>query len=171
MLEAMRDVRKWSDWTWSHLGRVARCSLVFGREIGLRGTSLLTLHCAAMLHDVGKLAVPPNLLDKSTPLERDEWYAITKHPVASSKMLRAQNLRVEVVSAAQSHHEWYNGKGYPLGLAGEAIPLAARVVSLADAYDAMSSDRPYRAALTPSQIRNEIKKGAGVQFDPGLVRD
>jgi hypothetical protein len=124
-----------------------------------------------MLHDVGKASVPPELLDKRTTLERDEWYRITKHPVASSKMLRAQDMRVEVISAALSHHEWYNGKGYPLGLAGEAIPLAARVLSLADAYDAMSSDRPYRSALPPARIRDEIVKGAGGQFDPGLVRD
>ena len=171
MLVAMGDVWRTSPWTWEHLGRVARYAVVFGRELGLRGASFFTLQCAAMLHDVGKVTIPPELLDKETPLERDEWYSITKHPVTSSKMIRAQDIRVEVISAAQSHHEWYNGKGYPLGLAGEAIPLAARVLSMADAYDAMSSDRPYRKALSAARIKEEIEKGAGAQFDPNLVRD
>jgi putative nucleotidyltransferase with HDIG domain len=170
MLDAMGDMGRVSLWTWGHLSRVARYALAFGAELGMRGESLLILHCAAMLHDIGKLSVPPELLDKRAPLARDEWYAITKHPVASSKMLRAQNLPVEVVSAAQSHHEWFNGSGYPLGLAGEAIPLAARLLSIADSYDAMSSDRPYRSALSTQRVREEIEKGAGEQFDPGLVR-
>jgi putative nucleotidyltransferase with HDIG domain len=170
MLDAMGDMGRVSLWTWGHLGRVARYALAFGNELGMRGESLLVLHCAAMLHDIGKLNVPSELLDKRAPLARDEWYAITKHPVASSKMLRAQNLPVEVVSAAQSHHEWFNGSGYPLGLAGEAIPLAARILSIADSYDAMSSDRPYRSALSSQRVREEIEKGAGGQFDPALVR-
>jgi putative nucleotidyltransferase with HDIG domain len=170
MLEIVTGVQSQSAWTWKHLGRVARYAVAFGKRLGLDRQSMLELQCAAILHDVGKLMIPPELLDKTTRLTRDEWYTITKHPVISSKMLRALSLPPAVVKAAQSHHEWYDGTGYPLGLQGHAIPLSARILALADSYDAMSSDRPYRVALSPEEIIREIDEGAGTQFDPDLVR-
>ncbi len=169
MVEVVLTLQARSDWTWRHLGRVARYAVAFGRRLGLHAEDLMTLQCGAMLHDVGKLVVPNAILDKSSPLDRDEWHAITKHSMASGQMLKAHAIPLGVARVAQSHHEWYNGAGYPMGLEGEAIPLGARVLSLADAYDAMSSDRPYRPALSTAEILAEIDKGTGTQFDPGLV--
>jgi hypothetical protein len=170
MIELVGELQARSDWTWKHSGRVARYAIAFGKRVGFDRQTMMTLQSAAILHDVGKLAVAPELLNKATPLTRDEWYAITKHPMASSKMLRTQELPRAVVTVAQSHHEWYNGKGYPLGLEGEAIHPAARILSIADAFDAMNSDRPYRPALSADQIVAEIDKNAGTQFDPSFVR-
>lgn len=169
MIEVLSELQAQSDWTWKHSSRVAQYAVIFGKKLGLSAEEMLVLQCAAILHDVGKIVVSSELLDKSSPLERDEWYAITKHPMASYKALKAQSLSAAVARVVQSHHEWYNGKGYPLGLEGDAIPLGARILSLADAYDAMCSDRPYRAALQPAQIVEELSKGAGTQFDPVLV--
>jgi hypothetical protein len=169
MVEIMTELQSLSSWTWSHLSRVAQYAVAFGKKLGLDNESLVALQCAAILHDVGKLIVPAEVLNKKTPLTRDEWFTITKHPMASSKLLKAQDLPTRVTGVAQSHHEWYNGKGYPLGLQGQAIPLCARILSIADAYDAMSTDRPYRAALKPDEIVREFERGAGEQFDPNLV--
>ncbi len=148
---------------------MARYSVAFGRRLGLDAQALMTLQCGAMLHDVGKLVVPNAILDKSSPLDRDEWHTITKHSMASGQMLKAHAIPLGVARVAQSHHEWYNGAGYPMGLEGDAIPIGARVLSLADAYDAMSSDRPYRHAMSTAEILAEIDRGTGTQFDPGLV--
>ncbi|HEX8231303.1 MAG TPA: HD domain-containing phosphohydrolase [Chloroflexia bacterium] len=169
MVEIVLSLQAQSDWTWRHLGRVARYAVVFGRRLGLGAEALLALHCGAMLHDIGKLVVPNEILDKASPLDRDEWYAITKHSMVSAQMLKAQAIPLSVVRVAQSHHEWYDGSGYPMGLAGDAIPVGARVLSLADSLDAMSSDRPYRQALSAAEIVAEIDKGASTQFDPRLV--
>ena len=171
MLELASLLREQTAWTWLHSGRVGRYAVAFGKKLGLDRQSMMALQCAALLHDVGKTAVPPEVLDKTSELTRNEWYTITKHSMASSLMLKAQRLPRRAAAIAQSHHEWYDGNGYPLGLKGEAIPLGARVLSLADAYDAMNSDRPYRSALSPDRIGGEIIDGAGTQFDPALVRE
>lgn len=169
MVEIVLALQAQSGWTWRHPGRVARYAVAFGRRLGLDAEAMMTLQCAAMLHDAGKLLVPHAILDKASPLERDEWYAITKHSMMSGLILKGQAIPRSVAIVAQSHHEWHNGRGYPLGLEGEAIHLEARILSLADAYDAMSNDRPYRRALSSEEILREIVKGAGTQFDPVLV--
>jgi DNA-binding NarL/FixJ family response regulator len=169
MMEVVTELQAQSAWTWTHLGRVARYAVAFGKRLGLSSHDMMTLQCAAILHDVGKLVVPNEILDKSSALTRDEWYRITKHSLASGQMLRWQRVPAEVGLVAQSHHEWYNGQGYPLGLQGESIPLGARILAIADAYDAMSSNRPYRAAMDPAEILAEFEKGAGTQFDPVVV--
>jgi putative nucleotidyltransferase with HDIG domain len=170
MLAVLTEMDTHTAWTWRHLGRVARYAVALGRGVGLENEALMSMQCAALLHDVGKQVVPPGLLSKASPLKRDEWFSITKHAMASSKILKERTLPNGVISTAQSHHERYDGTGYPLGLAGEAIPLTARILSIADAYDAMSSDRPYRPALRPHEVLAEIEKGAGKQFDPALVQ-
>src|SRR5438552_694863 len=171
MVELAALLKEQTTWTWLHSGRVARYAVAMGKQLGYDRPTMQALQCAALLHDIGKVSIPADLLNKSTTLSRDEWYTITKHSMASSLMLKAQELPRRVVAITQSHHEWHNGTGYPLGLEGNAIPLGARVLSLADAYDAMSSDRPYRPALSPEEIAGEIVKGSGTQFDPALVRD
>lgn len=156
--------------TWRHLGRVARSSVLFGHELGLSNGALMSLQCAALLHEVGKLTMPAELLNKTSPLERDEWYSITKHATVITKKLKERSLPSSVISAAQSHHERYDGSGYPLGLAGEEIPLTARILTIADAFDTMRSDRPYRPARNIQETLTEFADGAGTQFDPELVR-
>jgi hypothetical protein len=169
MTEIAAELNAQSGWTWAHSGRVGRYAVAFGKKLGLSEDQLMALQCAALLHDVGKVVVPPELLNKVSKLTRDEWYSITKHPMASAQIIKGSSLAVQIASIARSHHEWFSGEGYPIGLKGDAIPLGARILSLADACDAMSSDRPYRAALTPEQILEQIEKGAGSQFDPVLV--
>lgn len=170
MVEALLALRAESAGTWRHLGRVARYAIAFGKGLGLDLDALMTLHCGAMLHDVGKQLVPSEILDKASPLDPDEWYALTKHSMLSGQILKARGIPRGVALLAQSHHEWFNGRGYPLGLEGESIPLVARVLSIADAYEAMSNDRPYRPALSPEEALNELDTGSGTQFDPTLVR-
>ena len=170
MLAILTETGGHSSWTWRHLGRVARCAVLLGREIGLGNDALMSLQCAAILHDVGKREVAPELLNKAAPLARDEWYSITKHAMASSRILKEKTLPNGVINTVQSYHERYDGSGYPLGLAGEAIPLTARLLCIVDAYDAMSNDRPYRPALKHREVLAEIEKGAGRQFDPALVQ-
>ncbi|MEO8288339.1 MAG: HD domain-containing phosphohydrolase [Chloroflexota bacterium] len=169
LIEVAAELNAVSGWTWEHSGRVARFALELGRKLQMNRNDLLALHCGALLHDVGKMLLPEGLLNKKEKLTRDEWYEITKHPMNSALIIRAQALSALVAGIAQSHHEWYNGQGYPLGVTGSSIPLGARILSLADACDAMSSDRPYRPALQPEQIVSELAKGAGTQFDPVLV--
>ncbi|HEX8221375.1 MAG TPA: HD domain-containing phosphohydrolase [Chloroflexia bacterium] len=170
MVDALLDLRGQSAGTWRHLGNVARYAVAFGKWLGLDSDAVMTLHCGAMLHDVGKQLVPGEILDKASPLDPDEWYALTKHSMLSGQILKARAIPRGVALLAQSHHEWYDGHGYPLGLEGESIPLAARVLSIADAHEAMSSDRPYRPALSPQEVLEELESGAGTQFDPTLVR-
>jgi hypothetical protein len=169
MTEIAAELNALSGWTWAHSGRVARYAVAFGAKLGLGEYQMMALQCGALLHDVGKVVVPPELLNKVSKLTRDEWYSITKHPMASAQIIKGSSLAVQIAAIARSHHEWFNGEGYPIGLKGDVIPLGARILSLADACDAMSSDRPYRPALMPEQILEQIEKGAGGQFDPVLV--
>jgi hypothetical protein len=173
-LAAMADVASVlstrSGWTWAHSGRVARYAILFGARVGLDQQQMLALQCASLLHDIGKLKVPEEVLNKVSKLSLDEWYTITKHPMASALIIKSEDIALQIAGIVRSHHEWFNGEGYPLGLSGDAIPIAARILSLADAYDAMSSPRPYRPALLPGQILEQIEGGAGKQFDPVLIK-
>lgn len=155
---------------WSHVGRVARYAIILGRQLEMSSEALMGLQCAAMLHEIGKSLVNPALLSKSETLQRDEWYEITKHTTKMAARLRERGLPGIVVSILAAHHEHFDGHGYPLGLSGEQIPLAARVLSIADAYDAMSCARPYRKALTPTEILVEFARASGKQFDPAILR-
>jgi putative nucleotidyltransferase with HDIG domain len=126
---------------------------------------------AGFLHDVGKVGVASELLARPGALDPQERRAVERHPVIGVGLVEPLGLPSEVSMAILHHHEWWDGRGYPDGLFGAQIPIAARIVSVADAYDAMTSDRPYRRALPQEVAVEELKRFSGVQFDPVLVKE
>jgi putative two-component system response regulator len=129
------------------------------------------IRLAAFLHDVGKVGVPSEFLARAGALDPQERRLVERHPVIGVGLVEPLGLSSEVTMAIRHHHEWWDGRGYPDGLFGGQIPLPARIISIADAYDAMTSDRPYRRALPQSVAQDELKTFAGVQFDPVLVKE
>lgn len=141
-----------------------------GREMKLSLEEKRSLHYAALLHDAGKLAVPREILTKSSKLTGKEYNIIKEHPVKGAEIIKPLGTLKPVVSIILYHHEHYNGKGYPRGLKGKQIPLEARIMAVADAFEAMVCGRPYRKIFTVLQAASEIKKNSGSQFDPQVVR-
>lgn len=140
-----------------------------GRELGFSGAALDRLMAGAQLHDVGKVAVPSEILNKPGPLNGDEWAVIREHTVIGERILRSVPEMAEVATIVRHSHEHWNGSGYPDGLRGEEIPLASRVILCADAFHAMRSDRPYRAGTSAALALDELRACAGTQFDPAVV--
>jgi HD-GYP domain-containing protein (c-di-GMP phosphodiesterase class II) len=140
------------------------------RSLGLRGDELDELVRAARLHDLGKVAVPDEILRKPGPLDEREWAFVRQHTLVGERILRASPALHGVASIVRSTHERWDGVGYPDGLAGEEIPLASRIICACDAYDAMVSERTYRPAYTPQEALAELERCAGAQFDPTVVR-
>ena len=126
---------------------------------------------SAFLHDLGKVGVPTDLLLRAGALDENERALVEEHPVIGARLIKPLAIPASVGSAIRHHHEWWDGTGYPDGLAGEEIPLAARIVAIADAFDAMSGDRPYREALPRDVVVSEFKRYSGVQFDPTLTKE
>ncbi len=156
-------------YTEGHIERVTRYALSLGGEVGLSLWELELLRKAAILHDVGKIGVSETILLKPGPPTEEEWGQLRSHPVVGEKIclpLKQDRLIPEVI---RHHHERYDGSGYPDGLAGEDIPLAARIMAVADAYDALTSDRPYRRRLSKEEAIQILKQEAARQFDPKLV--
>jgi len=156
-------------YTRGHSVRVARLARACARALVLSDEQQEHLYLAALLHDIGKIGVPESILLKPGRPDPAEWEAIKRHPVAGARILEPARFPAEVVAAVRHHHEDYDGGGYPEGLAGEEIPLLARVIRVADAYDAMTSDRSYRRGLTAEEAIEELRRGAGRQFDPRVV--
>ena len=154
----------------AHLEGVGSLAVETGRMLGLRRDELDELARAAQLHDLGQLAIPDEILRKPGPLDEREWTFVRQHTLVGERILRATPALRSVAAVVRSSHEHWDGTGYPDGLAGEDIPLAARIVSACDAYDAMTSNRPYRDALSPDEALNELMRLAGTQFDPNVVR-
>jgi HD-GYP domain-containing protein (c-di-GMP phosphodiesterase class II) len=138
--------------------------------MGLDETDMQSLEVAALLHDIGMSASGEALAASSRPLSTFERGLLKLHPVLAAEILEEVPALQNVIPIVYHHHEWYDGRGYVVGLAGESIPLGARILSVADAYTAMTMDRPYRSAMTSREARDELARGSGTQFDPEVVR-
>ena len=143
--------------------------VTLGRQLQLSETEIDRLRVAALLHDVGKVAVPEEILEKPTALTSTEWRTVVQHPRIGQVILEQAAALKDAVPIILHHHERYAGHGYPFGLRAHEIPLGARIVAIADAYDAMTNDRPYKRAITHEQAVAELRRHAGTQFDPELV--
>jgi HD-GYP domain-containing protein (c-di-GMP phosphodiesterase class II) len=140
-----------------------------GTALGIAGRRLEQLKLAASLHDVGKLAIPDALLQKPGPLDVAEWAFVKEHTVIGERILAASPALTEAAAIVRATHERWDGKGYPDGLAGSAIPLASRIVAVCDAFSAMTSRRPYRAQVSRAAALAELRRCAGTQFDAEVV--
>ncbi|MGC7880231.1 HD-GYP domain-containing protein, partial [Desulforudis sp. 1190] len=156
-------------YTRGHSVRVAKLARACARALGLNTEEQEQVYLAALLHDVGKIGVSEDVLLKPGRLDPAEWEEVKSHPVVGARIIEPARFPTAVIAAVRHHHEDYDGGGYPDGLAGEEIPLLARVIRVADTYDAMTSARPYRQALTPQQALEELRRWAGRQFDPRVV--
>lgn len=168
VLAAAIDAR--DTYTLGHSTRVARLSVEMGKEIGLTSAELEDLEIACLFHDVGKIKIPDAILLKKGKLDTLEHREMTRHTEYGTEILSKAPSLLKYIPAVRHHHEWYDGTGYPDGISGDKIPLAAAIISLADVYDAMTSDRPYREALTEEEACRKIKELAGRQFSPDLVK-
>jgi putative nucleotidyltransferase with HDIG domain len=130
---------------------------------------LATLRRGALLHDIGKIGVPDNVLRKPAALSDAEWVVMKRHPEHGARIISRIPFLEDVSRIVRHHHERWDGKGYPDGIAGEAIPLGARIFAVADSFDAMTSDRPYRRAMSVKDARVEVSRCRGTQFDPDIV--
>ncbi len=155
-------------YTNGHSLRVTLYSMIIARELNLEPAFIEDLEIAALLHDIGKIAIPKCILSKNGRLTNDEFIVMKSHPSKGEKIV-VNIKKLHIISEwVKYHHEKYDGTGYPDGLKGEQIPLASRIIALADTYDAMTSTRPYRTALSHETAVNEIKRCSGTQFDPKL---
>ena len=153
-----------------HLDGVARLVSLFGRQINLDAEEIDVLVRAAELHDIGKIAIPDEILHKDGDLTEEEWALMRKHPKIGERVLQAAPALGPVAELVRSTHERWDGTGYPDKLHGSAIPVGARAILICDAYNAMTEGRPYRAPMTSDEAVEELRRGAGTQFDPELVK-
>jgi putative nucleotidyltransferase with HDIG domain len=152
-----------------HTTAVSRLAVAIGRRLGLREEELYHVELGALLHDVGKLEVPESILKKPTSLTEFEWTAMRRHVVLGERLLRGLVEMPAVLEIVRWHHERWDGGGYPDGMKGEQIPRAARIVAVADAFQAMIEPRPYRSSRTRRAALAEVRRHAGSQFDPRCV--
>jgi putative two-component system response regulator len=156
-------------YTFDHSEHVAKLSSIIAEGMGFPKLGKDKLEHAAIMHDIGKIGISEQLLRKDSLLTRDEHLEMRKHPEIGAKIVNAVPFLEDTVDVILYHHERFDGTGYPEGLKGDKIPLAARIVAIADTVDAMMRDRPYRKALSYSQLIDELKNGSGTQFDPKIV--
>jgi len=160
----IRDVE-----TQGHSERVARFSELLGRELGLNRTQMKSLEYGALLHDIGKIGVPDAILRKPGPLTTEEWARMREHPLLGLRILSGVGFLESAALVVVQHHERWDGRGYPYGLSGTAIDRNARIFAVADAFDAMISDRVYRAGRPFAEASEELRRRAGQQFDPEVI--
>ena len=152
-----------------HLGNVGELAEAVGERLGMSDDAISLLRTAAQLHDVGKVAIPDAIVGKPGPLDEEEWSFIRRHTLIGQRIVEAAPVLSGVGELIRSSHEWWNGSGYPDGLAGETIPLGSRIIAVCDGFDAMTSERPYRHALSVASALAELRRCAGTQFDPSVV--
>lgn len=156
-------------YTYGHCRRVADIASSLAFQMGIPEMDRTSLELAALLHDIGKIGVPDSVLRKVTPLSQEDAAAIHQHPEMGYRMLSALRFLGTGLAAVRYHHERFDGSGYPFSLSGDQIPLLARILSVADSFDAITSDRPYRPARSRDQGLDEVRRCAGSQFDPSVV--
>lgn len=157
-------------YTHEHAGRARRFARLISQKLNLPKEMTQYVECAALMHDIGKIGIAESILKKPGKLTSEEIDIIRKHPVIGNRIISPVTFLNPVAPMILYHQEWWNGQGYPEGLKEEEIPLGARIVAVIDAFDAMCSDRPYRKAMPPEYALNELKRGAGIQFDPKIVK-
>lgn len=153
-------------YTKGHSLRVSDYSVLIGKKLNLPENDLQILKLGGLFHDIGKIGIPDNILFKKTKLTDYEYLEIQKHPLIGVKILSNSKMYKDILPIVKYHHEKYDGSGYPLGLHSDQIPYLARIVAIADSYDAMTSQRSYRNALTINEVKQEFLNNLGLQFDP-----
>lgn len=156
-------------YTYGHSRKVSEYSVAMAEALNLPQDKIATIRAASLLHDIGKVGIPDSILSKEGPLTDKEWEPVKVHPQLGVEILRHIIDLINCLPAILHHHEHYDGRGYPSGLKGDSIPVEGRILAIADAYDAMTSPRPYREQLSPQDALSELKRCAGTQFDPELV--
>jgi HD-GYP domain-containing protein (c-di-GMP phosphodiesterase class II) len=157
------------EYTSEHARSITDMSLSVGTVLGLDAKSLKRLELSALLHDIGKIGIPTQLLTKPGPLTDVERKIVEQHPELGARILAPIERLADVSEIVRSCHERWDGAGYPRGLAGGEIPIEARIIFVCDAFDAMTTDRPYRKALPVEEARRRLEESAGTQFDPDIV--
>jgi ribonuclease P protein subunit RPR2 len=157
--------------TRGHLDRTQAYGIALARRIDPRLVETPTLGYGFFLHDIGKVGIPEQILCKDGPLTEAEWVVMRSHPAIGADIVAPMGFLADTVHLIRHHHEWFDGSGYPDGLAHDEIPLTARIFSVADSFDAMTSDRPYRDSMGVERALDEIRGGAGTQFDPDVVEE
>ncbi|RPI87126.1 MAG: response regulator [Chloroflexi bacterium] len=158
-----------NEYTRGHVERVTAYAMILAEQIGFAGRRLEALRFGAILHDIGKIHVRESILTKKEPLTPEEWDEIKLHPITGAEMIKGISYLAPAIPIVRWHHECWDGSGYPDNLVGEAIPLEARIVTVADCFDAMTTERSYRPSLSLEEAYAEIISCAGCQFDPAVV--
>jgi putative nucleotidyltransferase with HDIG domain len=165
-----RTVDEKSPWTAGHSERVTEKALEIGKVMGLKQDQLENLHRGALLHDIGKIGIPAGILDKPGKMTDEEYQLIQEHPSKGARILEPIAAYAHIIPMVVQHHEKFNGKGYPDGIAGKEISLGGRILAVADVFDALISDRPYRKGMGLERTIGIIKEDSGTHFDPNVVR-
>ena len=157
-------------YTSGHANRVEKFAVDLAKAYHLPFESIQNLKTASILHDIGKIGIHDSILNKASRLTQEEYQEIMRHPAIGAEIISKVNFLNDITTIVKHHHERYDGKGYPDGLSGDEIPIEAAILTIADSYDAMTSDRPYRKAMNPEEALSELVKNAGTQFHPDLVK-
>ncbi len=169
LLDLVTAAEASNPYTRGHSARVALLAMLIGEDLGLSHVEVQTLKFSAFLHDVGMIGIPTVLLSKREPLTVKDFEQIKQHPLLGEAVVRRIPIKAPVLSGVRSHHERWDGTGYPDGLSGTTIPLYGRVIAVVETYDTMTSPRPYRPALQDSEVLGYLTEGRRTLFDPDVV--
>ena len=153
----------------AHIQAVSKLAVTLALEMGLSETNVREIHHGALLHDIGMLALPDHISRKPEPLDPSDWKLIQKHPIIAHELLKDIPLLSNALEIPYCHHENWDGSGYPCGLQGSAIPLSARIFSIVDGWDSLTSNRPFRAGWPKCKTLKFIESQAGIKYDPEIV--